>query len=111
MAVDGLAVHQLQHQVGLAAGGDAGVEQPRDVRVRQPRQDAAFALEALAGLGAVKPPVHQLDGGLAFVAAVAAPRQPHSNRTSGALVVFWRATAMYLTGPQLAAPPHQEAPP
>jgi hypothetical protein len=40
-------LHQLQHQVGLPAGRDAGIEQARDVRVRQPRQDLPFAPEAL----------------------------------------------------------------
>ena len=84
-AVDGLAAHQFQHQVGLAAiavAGHPGVEQARDVRVFQPRQDAAFAFEALAGLGAVQAPVHQLDGGLAVVAAVAAPRQPDAGHAA-----------------------------
>ena len=84
-AVDGLAAHQFQHQIGLAAitaAGDTGIEQARDVRVLQPRQDAALALEALAGLRAVQAAVHQLDGGLALVAAVAAPRQPDAGHAA-----------------------------
>jgi hypothetical protein len=84
-AIDGLAAHQLQHQVGLATftvAGHPGVEQARDVWVFQPRQDAALALEALARLGAVQAPVHQLDGGLAVVAAVAAARQPHAGHAA-----------------------------
>ena len=44
--VDALAFDQLEHQVGLAAGGHAGIEQARDVRVREAGEDRAFALEA-----------------------------------------------------------------
>ncbi len=45
-AVDRFAVDVFEHQVGLP-GHHACVEQARDVRVRQPRKQTAFAPEAL----------------------------------------------------------------
>lgn len=40
--VDRLAVDELQHEVGQAVVAGAGTQQPRDVRVRQPRQGLAL---------------------------------------------------------------------
>ena len=51
VAVDALPVHELEHEVRLAAGRDAGVEQAGDVGVREPCQELAFALET-QGTGA-----------------------------------------------------------
>jgi hypothetical protein len=47
---DRFAVDVFQRQVGLVVA-DAGVEQARDVRMFQPREDLALAGEAQAQLG------------------------------------------------------------
>ena len=47
IVVDAFTLDELQDQVRLAGRRDAGVDQPRDVRVREPREDIAFAPEAL----------------------------------------------------------------
>ena len=39
VAIDVLAVDVLEHQVGLTGARHAGVDQPRDVRVREPGED------------------------------------------------------------------------
>ena len=45
-AVDRLALDVLEHQVGLAGLGDAGIDQLGDVGVLQTREDRALAAEA-----------------------------------------------------------------
>ncbi|MFN8587523.1 MAG: hypothetical protein U0704_06935 [Candidatus Eisenbacteria bacterium] len=45
-AVDGQAVHELHDEVGLAVGRRAAVEQSRDVRVREGREQLALAAES-----------------------------------------------------------------
>ena len=77
MEVDGFALHQLEHEIGLPAGRHAGVEQARDVRVRQARQDLAFALEALGRGAPEQRQVQQFHRDFAAVAPVVAPRPPH----------------------------------
>ena len=72
VAVDVAAVDVLEHQVRLSGAGDAGVDQPRDVRMREPREDRAFALEALLAGAADQRRVQQLERGAALEAAVAA---------------------------------------
>ena len=72
VAIDALAVDVLEHEVGLAERRDAGIEEVRDVRMAQPRQDAAFAPEALLAVAADQAGVQQLDRGHALEAAVAA---------------------------------------
>ena len=48
VALDRQAVDVLEHEVGLRpVGRDAGVEQVRDVRVREPREKVAVARKAL----------------------------------------------------------------
>ena len=83
-AVDGLAFDQLQRQVGLAVFGDTRVQQARDVRVVQARQQPAFAGEAFDAAAAVQLPVQlpvqKLDGALGVEPSVAAPRAPHAGR-------------------------------
>src|SRR5690606_25377307 len=69
--VDGNAVDELEHEILLAVLSHARVEQPRDVRVRELREVARLAREALGrrGAGTVR---QQLQGHFALVAAVAA---------------------------------------
>ncbi len=92
--VDGLAVDVLEHQVGLrAVGRDAGVEQAGDVRVRQPREDAAFALEARRVAMPEQAGAQELDRHLAFVAAVGAACQPHGAHAAVADLAHQRVRA------------------
>ena len=79
VAIDRLAVDVLEDEVRLAARRDAGVDQPGDVRVGQPREQAAFAPEPLLAArraGAHQREVQQLDRGAALEAAVRALGQP-----------------------------------
>ncbi|GEM_PF-4587953 len=46
MALDGLALDQLEHQVGLTVPRDAGIEHSRDVAVGEPREDRALWRQA-----------------------------------------------------------------
>nr|WP_326538432.1 hypothetical protein [Pseudorhodoferax sp.] len=75
--VDALAVHMLQHQVGLAVVRQPGIDQPCDVRMRQPRQDGALAPKARRQRLPHDARVQQLDGRAALKVAVAALGQPH----------------------------------
>ena len=75
--IDGLAVHELEHQVRLANRRDAGVAQLRDLRVREPGEDAPLAGEAIFARAPHQGGVEQLDGHPAFEAPVSALRHPH----------------------------------
>ena len=66
----------LQHEERLAARRDAGIDEMRDVRMREPREDAAFAPEARFTRAADERRVQELHGGAALEAAVAAFREP-----------------------------------
>ena len=50
IAIQRLAVHVLHHEVGIAFLGFARVDQARDVRVIQAREDLALGAEAQAEL-------------------------------------------------------------
>ena len=52
VAIDVLAVDELEHQVGLPARRHARIDQVRDVRMREPGEKAAFLLEALVAAAA-----------------------------------------------------------
>jgi hypothetical protein len=45
--IDRFSLHIVQHQVRPVALRDPGIDQPRNVRVCQAREEAAFALEAI----------------------------------------------------------------
>src|SRR6202158_1537905 len=45
--IDVLSLDVFENQIRLAVGKYAGVDQVRDVRVRQPGEEAAFSLESL----------------------------------------------------------------
>ena len=47
-AIDAIAFHVFQHEIGLASRRHAGIDQMCDVGVLQPRQNRAFAPESLA---------------------------------------------------------------
>jgi hypothetical protein len=82
MDVDRFTIDQLDHQVGLAARRQAGVEQGRDVRMDQAAQDGALALEPLGSRMADQRQVQQLDGHLTRCAWTLAHRVPHGARTT-----------------------------
>ena len=82
VAVDLLAVDVLQHQKGLADRREAGVDEMRDVRVRQPREDVALSRETLFAGVADQRGVQQLHGDPALESAVAAFGQPHASHAS-----------------------------
>lgn len=67
-----MAVHQLHHQTGQAFGRALAVEQPRDVRVRQLRQDLPLQRQAVLGCGRDQGRVQQLQRSGLFVLAVGA---------------------------------------
>ena len=74
--IDALAGHMLEHEVGLALLGDPGIDEARDVRVRQPRQDRALAPEARGQRALKQAGVQQLDRRAGLEAPVAAFSQP-----------------------------------
>jgi hypothetical protein len=77
MRRQGLAGHELQHQVGAVAGVDASVEQLRHAGVAQAAEQSSLAREALAQLLTTELGTQQLDGGHRLVEAVGAVRAPH----------------------------------
>lgn len=47
VTIDALAVYVFEHQIRAPAGGDAGIDQPRDMRVGQSGKQAALATESI----------------------------------------------------------------
>ena len=76
VAVDGLPVDVLEDQIGLAGRRDAGVDEVRDARMAEAREDGAFAPEALFAGAADQRDVQQLDRRAALEPAVAAFGEP-----------------------------------
>jgi len=80
--IDRQARDEIEHEVRLPPGGHAGIEQARDVRVGQPRQDGALALEPRPGGMADERQVQELDGDEAADALVGAARAPYAAAAS-----------------------------
>ena len=97
-AVDALALHQFQHQIGLALGRDAGVEQLRNARVLQPRQDGALTAKAFLRAAVEKAALEQLDGGFALEAAVSALCAPDGAHAAFADAFDQRPRAQRIAG-------------
>ena len=79
IAIDWQAVDVLEHQVRLRRRRYAGVDEARDVRMAEPREQAALALESLFAArraGAHQRQIEQLDGGAALEPSVRAFREP-----------------------------------
>jgi len=79
VAIDWQAVDVLEDQVRLRRGRYAGVDEASDVRMAQPREQAALALESLLAArwaGAHQREIEQLDGDAALEAPVGALREP-----------------------------------
>ncbi|CAM4072987.1 hypothetical protein ROSA5918_21850 [Roseateles saccharophilus] len=95
--VDGQALDILQHEIGLAAVVHAGIQQPRDMRVRKPAEDLALAGEAGRATAAEHAGAEELDRNVALEAAVGPARQP--NRAHAAPAQF----ALQHIGPDVQA--------
>ena len=94
VAIDRHAGDVFEHKVRPpAAAAHAGIEQPRDVRVREPRQDAAFAREPLDAAARHQPGVEELDRDVAFEAAVGAPCEPDAAHAALAELALYRVGA------------------
>jgi hypothetical protein len=76
VAVDRPSRDVLEDEVRLAAGRHPGVVKPRDVRMREARQDAALAAKALLADATDEADVQQLHGRLRVEAPVAPPGEP-----------------------------------
>ena len=75
---------QLHHDVRLAEFADAGINEPRDVRVIQPREDLPLHLEPIAGDFGRQALIHELDGDVLVELAIRAMRQIHRGHAAGA---------------------------
>ena len=75
-AVDPLTFDVLDDEVWLSVFRDAGIEEPCDVRMVQPSQQAPLTPEAGASDRIEERQVEQLDGSRALEAAVAPPGEP-----------------------------------
>jgi hypothetical protein len=73
--IDPLAVDIFDHQE-LVTVDRAGIEQARDVRMAEAREQPALVAEAVCELRLGKEAVEELDGAAAFEAAVAARGEP-----------------------------------
>src|SRR5262249_48594424 len=94
-----LALNVLEHERRLPGRRDACIEQMRDRRVCQTRDDAALAPEAFGGAGADLHVAQELDRDLAFEAAVAADRPPDAAHAAFADGRIEGVSTERLTGP------------
>jgi len=88
VGVDMLALYVLQHEVRLTGRGHAGIDEPGDVRVRQPGQDGPLTPEPFLPALTDEPKVEELDRRAPLVAAVGAAREPdraHAAKAQGRL--------------------------
>jgi hypothetical protein len=81
-AVDALALHQLDREIGLAVGRQPGVVEPGDVRMVQGGQDLALARQPLGQPGPAPVAVGQLQRDLAALQHVGALGQPHGRHAA-----------------------------
>ena len=75
--VDRLAVDVLHDDVRRAVRGRAAVEQPRDVRMVERREDLALELQPALDVARQQPAPHQLDRDLLLELLVGALREEH----------------------------------
>lgn len=78
VAVDGLALDVLEYQVRLPAAGHACIEQPRDVGMSEPREQARLAADVPGGVGAETAALENLERRLALELAVVAAPEPYA---------------------------------
>ena len=82
VTVDLVAVDIFEHKIGLASGGDTGVDQLGNMRVGKQREYLAFAFEAVFTLFSQQRDVEKLQGHLAFETPIVAPCQPDAPHAS-----------------------------
>ena len=82
VAVDALAFDQFNHQIRLPTECHACIQQMRNVRVRQARQDVTLALETLRPGATQERQVQQFDGHRPFKAPVFPACTPHAARSA-----------------------------
>src|SRR3569833_95195 len=82
IGINALTVDVFEYQVRLAARGNTGIGQVRDIRVTQLREHRAFLDEALFGRPSQERGVQQLYGGPSLEAAVATMRQPYGSHSA-----------------------------
>ena len=80
--VDGLAVDIFQRQERAAVGGDAGIVKAGDIRVRQRRQDLAFACHALGERCDAPAHVRQLQRDLTLEETIGSICQPDARHAA-----------------------------
>ncbi len=97
-AVDACALDVLEHEVRLAGRRDAGVEQARDVRVRQSGEQRPLAPEALVAAFPEQRQVQQLHGDGAFEPSVAPPGAPDRAHAAHPQRRFERVRAHRIAG-------------
>ncbi len=85
---DGFACHVFHGEVRPAVGGDAAVEEARDVRVLKARENLALAEKAPQNLSAVRPAADQLECDLLFELAVGAIREEHTAHATVANLAY-----------------------
>ncbi len=71
--IEGEALDELHHQVRLAEAGHAAIEQPRDRRVLERRQNLPFGAEPGHQLRIRQPQIHDLHGDALLELVVGAP--------------------------------------
>src|SRR5262249_5268368 len=82
--VDVLTLDVLEDEIWLTTWGDARVDQMRDRRMGQPRENRALADEALLAGAADERGIQELHRVGTFDPAVAAPGQPHAAHSARA---------------------------
>ncbi len=78
VAIDRLALDQLEDEVGLTALGDTRVEQASDIGMRELGENAAFAAKSFGAAACNQREIEKLDRHPACEAAIAAMGQPHA---------------------------------
>jgi hypothetical protein len=89
----------LEHEVGLADGRDARINETRDVRMIESREYRALATKAILACAADKRRVEQFDGGATFEASVTALGEPDAAHATLADGRHERVGANRRTGP------------
>ena len=74
-AMDGSPIHILHHQIQIALGGDAAIQQAGNIRMLQPGQNLPLLTESFAEEIGGKGQVNQFDGDLLLELPVGAMRQ------------------------------------
>ena len=103
VGVDVLAFDVLEDDIGLAGWRDAGVDQVGDRRMRQPREDRAFANEPFFSAAPNQRGVEELDRRRALESPVAAAGKPHAPHAARADTRDERVRTDDLTGERRGA--------